>query len=74
MIYTANIKFHFLSSTCSFKLNTTIESPHESQVNTLCLRSTKEVDGFSNDPMAVTTSKDKKFKLWRLLDDENVNG
>ncbi|XP_072029311.1 WD repeat-containing protein 75-like [Amphiura filiformis] len=57
----------------SFKLNTVIESPHESQVYALQLRSTKEVDGFLHDPLAVTTANDKKFKVWRLLDDEDVN-
>ena len=50
-----------------------IESPHESQVNTIQLRTTKEVDGFTHDPLAVTTAKDKKFKVWRLLDDQEVN-
>ena len=52
----------------SYNLNTTVESPHSSKVETLKFRENSK----NGSVMAVTTCKDGKFKLWSLIDDTDI--
>ncbi|XP_064648354.1 WD repeat-containing protein 75-like [Lineus longissimus] len=50
-------------------LNTNVDLPHNQPINTLKLRPKSLEDAA---PMAVTTSDDRKFKLWCLVDDTDI--
>ncbi|XP_031836889.1 WD repeat-containing protein l(2)05287 isoform X2 [Nomia melanderi] len=51
-----------------FSLNTSIELPHEGGVNALHFQPTFDEDGM----LAVTTGRDKKFKLWHLVESTSM--
>lgn len=54
----------------SFLLNTTVERPHDADVNALEFQPwQKNREG--NNPVAVTASLDGKFKVWRYGDNFN---
>ncbi|XP_072179369.1 WD repeat-containing protein 75-like [Diadema setosum] len=57
-----------------FRLNTTVESPHQGAINNLCFRPPSGQGTKDDVPMATTTSKDGKFKTWSLVDDTDVDG
>ena len=54
----------------SFILNTIISEPHTAQINSLSFRPSSESHD-SYQPMVVTASDDRKFKLWALVDDND---
>nr|XP_002741255.2 PREDICTED: WD repeat-containing protein 75-like [Saccoglossus kowalevskii] len=56
----------------SFVLNTSIESPHQDKVTAMCFRPANNKINPSGTPMAVTSSKDNKFKIWILIDDTDI--
>ncbi|KAI4488078.1 hypothetical protein M0804_004926 [Polistes exclamans] len=53
-----------------FTLNTSVELPHELGVNALQFQ-TNSLFG-DEDPLVVTTGKDKKFKLWNLVEPTSI--
>ena len=52
----------------SFELNTQIELPHTDKVTGLYFRPSYR----DKSPMVVTTSADKKFKQWKIIDDTDL--
>ncbi|XP_070565659.1 WD repeat-containing protein 75-like [Ptychodera flava] len=54
----------------SFILNTCVELPHQAKVTDLCMRPPN--NKLETSPMAATTSLDKKFKIWTLVDDSDI--
>ncbi|XP_033232110.1 WD repeat-containing protein 75 [Belonocnema kinseyi] len=52
-----------------FVLNTSIEFPHENGINALKFQPNTSLTGYNH--FAVTSGKDKKFKLWNLVDPES---
>lgn len=53
--------YNFSDTTQSYKLNTSIELPHEGRAHALQFQ---PVDSHSDGMLAVTTGEDKKFRLW----------
>ncbi|XP_066602543.1 WD repeat-containing protein 75 [Prorops nasuta] len=53
-----------------YKLNTSIELPHENGVNTLQFQPNTFPE--NTDCLAVTTGRDKKFKLWNLAQSASI--
>lgn len=52
----------------SFELNTCIDYPHEKSVNSILFSPPKKDDNL----ICVTVADDKKFKVWKLMDFENI--
>jgi len=55
-----------------YVLNTTVEGPHEDYVHTLQMRPLSTSASPDRHHMAVTSSRDGKFKLWNLVDDTDI--
>ncbi len=53
----------------SYMLNTIVDRPHESSLGCLKLR---PYNSTNVAPLAVTVSRDRKFKLWTLIDDTDI--
>lgn len=51
-----------------FELNTSIEYPHEQSVNSILFQPLLKEGNLK----CVTVGNDKKFKVWQLVDVENV--
>ncbi|XP_076232800.1 WD repeat-containing protein l(2)05287 [Calliopsis andreniformis] len=53
-----------------FTLNTSIELPHEGGVNALNFQPSTPID--EDGALAITTGRDKKFKLWHLVESSSL--
>lgn len=71
-----NVRFLFnhwwseneISFLLSFELNTAIEYPHEQSINSILFQPLVKEDNLK----CVSVGNDKKFKVWKLVDFENI--
>lgn len=68
-VYTSISNALFLFGLSSYQLSTTIESPHKKRVVSVQFRPQSPSEGH----MAVTSSEDGTFKLWRLVNKPQIN-
>ncbi|XP_053988404.1 WD repeat-containing protein 75 [Hylaeus anthracinus] len=54
-----------------FTLNTSIELPHEGGINALHFQPSTPFD--EEEALAITTGRDKKFRLWHLIESSSTN-
>lgn len=59
-----------------YVLNTCVEPPHEAEITSLIFQPHPKSNQKTKSatPLAVTTSKDRKFKSWALVDSERESG